>query len=918
LYRLPDVEEALSMIGKNLGNFEISTLLGRGGMGEVYQAKDLKLGRDVAIKVLPEEFAKDADRVARFQREAKLLASLNHPNIAAIYGLEESEGSNFLVLELVEGNTLADQIKRGPIPVEESLKLALQIAEALEAAHEKGVIHRDLKPANIKVTPDGKVKVLDFGLAKAFAGDQEVNLSNSPTLSDAATQQGVILGTAAYMSPEQAKGKTVDKRADIWAFGVVLFEMLTGRQVFTGETVSDTLASVLAREPKWQSLPSNLHPRIRLLLERCLKKEPKDRYGVINDARVDIQEVLADPGGVFAQAPTAEAPAGLRRMLPWIAAALVLGAIIAGLAVWKLKPTEPRRVMRFEYDLPEGQQFADPSWPDLAVSPDGSQFVYATTKGLYLRSVDSLDSRHISGTDKDSAEPFFSPDGQWIGYFSYSDLKLKKVAISGGAPVALCDISGFSYGASWDSADTILYTDESIGIMRISANGGTAEPLVKANLTDLEKEGFPTFPQMLPDGKNLLFTGQLPGDEANYQIVVQSLKSGDRRVLAKGSAWNYLPTGHIVYSLLNNNVENLFALPFDLDRLEVTGSSVSILEGIRTIAFSDSGTLIYVPQPAITAGVTGAASSGRTLVLVDGQGKEAPLGAEPQNYIYMPRISPDGTRVALTILTGGNYDIWIWEMARKTMTRLTFNEGTDIWPVWTRDGKQIIYSSGKGILSDSVCRKAADGTGEVEQLVSVAGMGLLPTSMSKDAKTLILWEITPAPLTYDIGMMSMEGEHTKKPLLQKKYNESHGRVSPDGRWMAYQSNESGKYEIYVRQFPDVERGGRWQVSTNGGSGPLWSPDGRELFYRSGDVTMSVDVETNPVFKPGHPKILFRGNYLSDNHSAGGAAYWDIHPDGKRFLMIKPPGAAPSAEGSPQKINIVVNWFEELKQSVPVK
>src|SRR5512136_608193 len=347
------------MIGKTLGHYQITKQLGKGGMGEVFQAKDSKLGRDVAIKVLTDEFARDTDRVARFQREAKVLASLNHPNIAAIHGLEEFGGTNFLVLELVEGQTLADHIKKGPIPVEESLKLALQIAEALEAAHEKGVVHRDLKPANIKVTPDGKVKVLDFGLAKVFAGEADLNLSNSPTLSNAATQQGVILGTAAYMSPEQAKGKSVDKRADIWAFGVVLFEMLTGRQVFTGETVSDTLASVLAREPAWKNLPPNLHPRIRFLLERCLEKEPKNRYGSISEARVEIQKVLADPSGVLVR-PTTEIkpPTRLRTMLPWLAA--TAGIVIVGLAIWYLKPTpqfEPRRVIRLDHNLPDKQQF---------------------------------------------------------------------------------------------------------------------------------------------------------------------------------------------------------------------------------------------------------------------------------------------------------------------------------------------------------------------------------------------------------------------------------------------------------------------------------------------------------------------------------------------------------------------------------
>jgi serine/threonine protein kinase len=419
------------MIGKTLGNFTLETQIGAGGMGEVYQATDTKLGREVAIKVLPQEFAQDTDRVARFQREAKLLASLNHPNIAAIYGLEESSGTHFLVMELIEGDTLADRLKRGTIPVEESLKLALQIAEALEAAHEKGVIHRDLKPANIKVTPDGKVKVLDFGLAKAFADEQaDLNLSNSPTLTYAATQQGVILGTAAYMSPEQARGKTVDKRADIWAFGVVLFEMLTGRSLFAGGDVSQTLARVLERQPDYSALNPNLHPRICFLLERCLEKEAKDRYGSISDARVDIQKTLADPIGVLVPPVTmAEPQTKLLTILPWIAA-LVLTVIILGLVIWILNtPPAPEslQVNRFYYELPEDQQFSNLIQPALAVSPSSRQFVFSTSKGLYLRSMEDLEARLIPGSEDEPQQPFFSPDGQWVGYWSLRDRQLKKI-----------------------------------------------------------------------------------------------------------------------------------------------------------------------------------------------------------------------------------------------------------------------------------------------------------------------------------------------------------------------------------------------------------------------------------------------------------------------------------------------------------
>ncbi len=913
------------MIGKTLGHYEITSQLGKGGMGEVFQAKDQVLGREVAIKVLPEEFAKDADRVARFQREAKVLASLNHPNIAAIHGLEQSEGKNFLVLELVEGQTLADRIKAGPIPVEESLKLALQIAEALEAAHEKGVIHRDLKPANIKVTPDGRVKVLDFGLAKAYAGDrEEINLSNSPTLSDAATQQGVILGTAAYMSPEQARGKAVDKRADIWAFGCVLYEMLTGRAAFSGRDVTDILAAVIRSEPEWGNLPANLHGRLREVLERCLKKDAKDRYRDIFDVMVDIQRVLTDPSGVLVQ-PTigAEPKTKLRQILPWIAAAIVLTAVIAGVAVWILKPPsppEPKRVMRFEYELPAGQQFTrNQSGVDqyqFAVSPDGSRFAYRTTDGLYIRSVEALDARFIAGTDKYSIQPFFSPDGQWIGYFSSSDQKLKKVAISGGAPVVLCDVGvGIGGAPRWNSDNTIVYSDITSGIMRVSANGGTPENLIKGGI-NIAKEGIPLMPQMLPDGKTLLFT-YITGNDA--QIAVQSLQSGERKVLVKGVALGYIPTGHIVYILANNNINNLFAIPFDPNKLQATGGSVSLLEGVGGCAFSESGTLVYVPQPAVAAGATNTASSGNTLVWVDRQGREEPLGAAPDAYADL-KISPDGNKVALTIASG-NRDIWVWDIPHKIPTKLTFDKADDFSPIWTADGKRLVFYSVRGGGLGGMYWKSADGIGEDELLVSKPDRVIAPWSFSRDGKMLAVTELSLAPLGTDIGMLSMEGKREMKELLQEKHWELEPQISPDGRYMAYQSDESGKGQIYVRSFPDVNKGGKWQVSSEGGGSPLWSPDGRELFYRSGDATMAVEVETDPTFKRGNPKTLFKGMYYSSTSKNITLTPWDISPDGKRFLMIKPAaaaGAAPTAASPQPKIIVVVNWFEELKQRVPVK
>ncbi len=524
-------ESHSDLVGRTLLHYRIIEKLGQGGMGEVYQAKDQKLGRDVAIKVLPEEFAKDAERVARFQREAKVLASLNHPNIAAIHELEESDGTKFLVLELVEGKTLADRLKHGPIPVEESLKLALQIAEAPEAAHEKGIIHRDMKPANIKVTPDGKVKLLDFGLAKAFAAEQaEINLLDSPTLSDIATQQGIILGTAAYMSPEQARGKSVDKRADIWAFGCVLFEMLTGRQLFKGETVSEILAAVLMREPDFSTLPPNLHPRIRLLLERCLEKEIKNRYNSIGDARVDIQKVLADPSGMLVQSTTViGSRTRLRMVLPWVAAAAVLSLILAGVAVWNLKPKpkESRSVVRFAHVLPEGQAFTRKGRPLVSVSPDGTKPVYVANRQLYLRTLTEPSAKPIQGA-KDPANPFFSPDGQWVGYWSGEGSKLKKIAVSGGVPITLC--SAYTpWGATWEADDMIIFGQPD-GVMSIAASGGTPKTLVKARAGEQIDR-----PQVLPGGRWLLFTsasGTTNWDEA--QIVVQSLESGERKGYLEG------------------------------------------------------------------------------------------------------------------------------------------------------------------------------------------------------------------------------------------------------------------------------------------------------------------------------------------------------------------------------------------------
>ncbi|MBN1570357.1 MAG: serine/threonine-protein kinase [Acidobacteria bacterium] len=880
--------------GTQITHYEITSQIGKGGMGEVYQAKDTKLGRDVAIKVLPEEFAQDADRVARFQREAKLLASLNHPNIAAIYGLEESGGTNFLVMELVEGNTLDARIKSSSIPVEETLKLALQIAEALEAAHEKGVIHRDLKPANIKVTLDDKVKVLDFGLAKAFAGDQaDLNLSNSPTLSVAATQQGVILGTAAYMSPEQARGKEVDKRADIWAFGVVLFEMLTGKQVFTGDTVSDTLASVLAREPEWQNLPANLHPRIRLLLERCLKKEPTGRYRDIGDARADIQEVLADPRGASAQPfPVAESRSGYKTILPWIAA--LLGIIIVGTVVWILRPklTAPQ-VTRFPIRLPEGSRFSTDAGPFLAISPDGSQLAVSTSKGIYLRSMDELNFKLVAGTMERTIQPFFSPDGESIGYWSEDDSRLKIIPVAGGTSIPISRDPSIAY-YHWGEDGNIYYAG-SESIKRVSKNGGDPETLIQAN------NGERLFsPQLLPDGKSVLFTIDTNG---KYQIAVQSIDSKDRKILFDGATALYLPTGHLIYTAGNN----LIAVPFDIDKRKPTGRAVSMVEDIPTygpphFCVSNSGTFACLKDLYTL----------RSLVWVDLHGNEEILNAPPKFYSN-PRVSPDGARIAFSIQDNtGNNNIGVWDIARASMSYISRSDAQEYSPNWLPDSRRIVLGRISAGSAVGIYRMSVDGTEKIDPLHKEPGMQIFPSSLSKDMK-ILLGSIRPPGRRIDnIGMLTM-GENPQWRLLWRndEYNETQPRISPDGEWIAYTSNESGHNEVYVRSLSDVERG-RPKISINGGDSPIWSRDGSRLYYRDGDRVMAASVETKPEFRAEIPKVLFQNKYYSSR--TNGWISWDIDPNGGRFLMMK----ETSADGTSRPgIDVTLNWFEELKKRVPV-
>ena len=738
--------------GTRLGHYDVTALLGEGGMGQVWQATDTQLNRQVALKILPDAFAADPDRLARFTREAQILASLNHPNIAAIYGIEEAEGTRALVLELVEGPTLADRISKGPIPLDEALPIAKQIAEALEAAHEAGVIHRDIKPANIKVREDGNVKVLDFGLAKALDPNPEGDPSQSPTLTAAATQMGVIMGTAAYMSPEQAAGRRVDKRADIWSFGVVLFEMLTGQRPFTGETVSHVIGGVLRLDPDWHTLPDDTPPLLRRLLRRCLQKERTHRLRDIGDALTDLDDAAtAQPSDEVG----ATAQAGWRRAVPLIATLLV-GGLITGVAVWNLVPEVVRPVARFVVSTPE----TEPPSPgassvNFAISPDGSRIVYVVgtfpSVQLYVRSLDQLAGTRLG----DGADPFISPDGMWVGFGSTgtgtADQTVQRISITGGPPVTLFEHRAGLRGASWGPNDTIIFASSQPGTGLFRAPAGGGEPVVLTTPDAEQGERAHLWPEFLPDGGSVLFTIVKGAGTQNTEIAVLDLATGQQKSLvAGGSTPRYAPTGHIIYGA----EDTLMAVPFDLDRLTVTGAPVPVVEGVTTrltgaVAYSVSanGSLVYVPRGSVT-GL-------RTLVWVDREGRAEDVGAEPKVY-NAPRLSPDGNRVALLVRDGaGNVDIWVHDLARNTSTRLTFDPGLDMYPLWTLDGARVVFSSNRDGGGRSLFWRAADGTGQVDRLTTSPANSQSPWAWLRDGRTLVFQEGIPLSPVWDIHVLSM-------------------------------------------------------------------------------------------------------------------------------------------------------------------
>ena len=890
-------------LGTRFGSYEIVAPIGKGGMGEVYRARDTNLSRDVAIKVLPGAFANDASRVARFEQEAKLLAALNHPNIAQIHGLERGHGVTALALELVEGPTLADRIAQGPLPPDEAMNIAMQIADALEAAHERGIVHRDLKPANIKLRSDGTVKVLDFGIAKAFEPQLATSGGQSPIMTTPATQAGVILGTAAYMSPEQARGKPVDKRTDIWAFGCVLYEMLTGQLAFGGEDVAETIARVIANDTDMRSLPAAIAPAVQRTLVLCLQKDVRKRVRDIGDVKLALSGAFES--GLPGAAARAASRGVWRRVLPVAAASAIVAGLGVGAAVWLGMQPEPRPVRRFTYVLPSDHAFRNTGSSVLAVSPDGRSFAYNTTRGLVLRGMDELDARLIPGTEEVLRAPLFSADDRSIGYFTLAG-EIKRISLSGGAPVVVGEHTGNApFGAVWGSDGAILFGDVD-GVYRVPATGGVPEPMIRSEGGANHYVG-----ALLPDGDSVLVSERsvtgAPWDAA--EIVVYSLSTGERTVLTNGGGARYVPSGHLVYAL----GDTLFGVAFDAETLTLSGGAVPLVQGVMrgsitgeaNFGVSDDGTLVYV---------RGDSTFRNTLVWVDREGREEPIEVPPRNYAYA-QLSPDGTRVALDS-RDEEFDIWVFDLGRATLQRLTFDPGLNRAPVWSPDGTRLAFTREVGGW-EAAYWQAADGSGVAERLTGGAaevtpGTETFPSAFLPDGSGLLY-----SAGSNDVGVVSIGDTPVEAAIITGAASERNPAVSPDGRWLAYQSNESGRHEVYVRPFPDVNTG-RWQISTDEGTRPEWSADGKELFYfvedsGNGAEIVAVPVESSQTFRAGAPQVLFSGPYLALQDQR---LTFDVTNDGSRFLLIK--RATGEDEAPPQTIVIVENWFEELERLVPTE
>ena len=918
--------------GARIGVYEVLGPLGAGGMGEVYRARDTRLKREVALKVLPDVFANDSDRLARFAREAELLAALNHPNIAAIHGLEEATAGatesgatlRALVMELVEGETLADRLLSGPIPHTQARSIARQIAEALEAAHEQGIIHRDLKPANIKIREDGTVKVLDFGLAKLAEPDgvqSSASATLSPTITSPAlmTNAGVLLGTAAYMSPEQAKGRPADKRSDVWSFGCVLFEMLTARRPFEGADILETVAAVLKSTPDWSSLPQDLPGPMRSLVSRCLERERRARIGDFSTILFLLNEAESGrPGSVD---DASARVSNTRRLVTWTVAAAAVGVVLgAGILTWvRREPASAPVVSRFSIPLPPDQQITGTGRHTVAISPGGTHIVYTANDRMYLRPINSLEATPIRGTEG-ARSPFFSPDGQSIGFWQPG--QLKRVAVTGGAPVTITATLN-PLGAHWEADGSILFGHPN-GIMKVSAAGGMPELIVKGG----PGERFHG-PRLLPGGRAVLFTS-LAGDDWNdAQLVVESLDDHRRVVVMSGGTdGQYLPTGHLVY--VNN--ASLLAIPFDPKTFTTTGGPVSIVEnviqpangptGAAMFAVSQNGSIVYL------RGFSLGTESKRLLTWVDRQGQATSIDSEARPYVY-PRIAPDAARLAVT-LRDQQRDLWIMDFARKTFARFTLDASDDRYSTWTPNSNEILFGSNRD-RKIGVWTQGADQPGTARLIAtspSPEAQNLVPTSVAPDGSVAVVGTASPGATISDIFALPLkpgsspgadQNGKNLRPLIATPAIERNGEISPDGKWLAYESNESGTFQVYVRAWANPN-GAVWQVSTSAGITPAWAPKGQPpaLFYVIPTIggLMHVRVSPGDTWKASPPEKLFDGPYSWTVQGYAGRQY-DVAPDGRRFVFMKPADAPANQPAAMVDILVVLNWFEELKRQVPM-